>query len=469
MIADNEKMVQSVLGAVAQLTGKRAHRAEEVNRDSVDTHPAQEAPVNADPPPAPRPVAAQRALPESMPRAMLPRAELPAARATVQRAAKKSESPADEYLASFKEPVVIERKPQGAADTYLATSGHLPAESAQDSAEEDGIAGHLPGAVSWSNPYTFAASAHAGTAPQQENSYLRDNDLGATELGVPQVKLPLRKTPDDDNPYLQGLDLTGSSAQAAPASISASALTAMHQSQLLNSHRLLSSFEWDGDRPQVQPRKLQAPAAVKAPRDVLSGFLRPAKSTQPKSQPASMVRKNTYLAKLGDSTATSYSSSSALASNIEQGNPYLQALDEPVVQQPEDSVIVAPETKKPIKDARDRLAAFKWDDNRPQSVRSTGRENAQLSMASSKVQQKVQQKVGSRTVHKKDSHALEKMLGGASLARAPNAKAQRLQQVIAQRVADAKNPYLKGLDIDGDVPKVQARQEQGNPYMASFD
>jgi len=458
-------MVQNVLGAVAQLTGKHAHQTEVATTDSMETHQSQNAAVDTDPPPPPRPAPVQQVQPHIMPRATVTHAERPAAKPIVPKPTPKAQSAADEYLASFKEPVVIEHKPQGAADTYLASEGHASAEPSHD--EEDGIAGHLPGAVSWSNPYTFAASAHGGAVPQQENTYLRDNDLGGSELGVPQVKLPLRKTPDDENPYLQGLDLMGPSAQTAPISISASSLTAMHQSQLLNSHRLLSSFEWDGDRSEMQSHKAQAHKTQKAPKDALSGFLRPAKSTQPKSQPASMVRKNTYLAKLGDATAVKYSSSSALASNIEQENPYLQALDESVVQQPEDSVAVAPQPTMPVKkqpqEARDRLAEFKWDDNRPESVRNTGRDNTQLSMASSKVLQKT----GRKTVVKKNSHALEKLL--ASSAQAPSPKAQRLKQVIAQRVADAKNPYLKGLDIDGNVPKVQTQQEQSNPYMASFD
>merc|ERR1719272_2430329 len=246
MIADNERMVQNVLGAVAQLTNKRVHRAPTASQQRPQASATKMVATPAGPP----------------------------------------MSAADMYLAS-QSPVGTQRR---AADEIV---GGLPEERA-----DDAMSGHLPGALSWSNPY---AGASVQPAVQQENSYLKDVDFG---LGVPQVQAR-RRTPDDENPYLQGLNLK--SDESPPVDISDSASTAMHQSQLLSSHNSLSSFDW-GDAKPPPLRKPQARKTVKAPKDSLVGFLGPAKKTsefsRPRSPPAAMVSKNAYIAKLGDSGAT---------------------------------------------------------------------------------------------------------------------------------------------------------------------
>jgi len=468
MIAENEKMVQNVLGAVAQLTGRHAHRGAIAARDSDDAEPAkldmpqapvvEETPHQSTPAALVHPTAVEEVRPRRLQVAKVP-AEKPKpvvatpAVANDEHEAPKVQSPADLYLHSTE-----------ASSTEQKT--HVVE---QDTAADD-IAGHLPGSVSWSNPYTFTASAHAqGGSSKQDNSYLNTVDLGA-----PQVALPVKKTPDDENPYLQGLDLSGSSPQTSQASISPSALSAMHQSQLLTSHRLLSSFDW-GDKPQQAHKPEMVHKQGKAPKDPLGGFLGSHKNKQPKNPPA-MVSKNAYLAKLdaSESTAASYSSSSALASNIEDSNPYLQALDGSNVatasqqlQAPsQDQLQPKPQVaKKP--EVHDRLADFKWDDS-PSSSRTTSHQAShQLAMTSAKVQQKAVTKT-QQTVGKKKKNMLSGWLKGAASDKVPNEKARRLQEAIAQRVADEKNPYLKGLDIDSDIAKVPVRQEQGNPYMTSL-
>jgi hypothetical protein len=311
---------------------------------------------------------------------------------------------------------------------------------------DDDVAGHLPGDVSWNNPYTFTASANADlTRPRTENSYLKEVDLG-----VPQLQLPAKRS-DDANPYLQGLDLTGSSVQSAPTGISASALTAVHQDQLLSSHTILYEHDLEFANGRPQASLVKKTNVVKAKKkDVLSGFLAPAKSEQPRSPSASLVNKNAYLAKLGETTAvtSSASSASSLASNIEQDNPYLMALDDaPATVQP--SVAAEPVEIHP--------AMPKRDANRPQ-----------LSMASSKkaTSKTVTQKVVEK---KKNVHALSDWMGGAASEQVPDQKVQRLKEAVALRVADARNPYLNGLDMTNGANKAQAAEGDSNPYMASFD
>lgn len=310
---------------------------------------------------------------------------------------------------------------------------------------DDGVAGHLPGSVSWSNPYTFTASANVDTAPRQENSYLREVDLG-----IPPPRL--KRTSDDQNPYLQGLDLTGSSPHAAPIDVSASSLTAMHQNQLLSSHTILyeHDLEWfhDSKKQQLLTKTVKA---VKPRKDALSGFLAPTLSEEPKSSPASLVNKNVYLAKLGESTAATAvaSGSSNLASNIEQDNPYLMTLDDaPTLQRP-------PQVEQTITQASPTMHP-KRDDSHPQ-----------LSMTSSSA--KVQEKASSKTVTQKAKVKvnLSGWLGGTPSVKKPDAIAERLHQAVAQRVADNKNPYLQGLDMG--AQKAQAAQDEDNPYMASLD
>lgn len=365
--------------------------------------------------------------------------------------------------ADFEAAPVQAVKAQSPADLYLASSEAVPAERAAEHraevAEETqqahasaDFSAHLPGSVSWSNPFTLTSSANVQSAGvTQENSYLKNIDLG-----VPQVHLLPKRTPDDSNPYLTGLDLMPS-AQPAATSISASALSAMHQDQLLSSHTLLSSaaLDWQ-DPPAVQRRPRQVGLAAKGTKDVLKGFLG---GKAPKKQPA-MVIKNAYLAKLDDTAATvvSYSSSSALASNIESDNPYLQSLDDPILAVAAPPPLASQANLRAAKqEPRDKLAGFKWDDNQ-------GKPAKQLAMTSNKVQQQLSRK----SVAKTDKHALSGWLGG-NAPKGPSASSQRLQQAVAQRVADNKNPYLSGLDIDNGVPKLQVQAEDSNPYMASFD
>jgi hypothetical protein len=484
MIADNERMVQNVLGAVAQLTHGRTpdrvkHQAEvesplakEDTLADVDVAPtpprdvAPPAPTvshEVAPPPASRGdqmIAENEKMVQSVLREV---AKVTVARSTQQVKVQALAEAAPLGTVATKMTIAASPQVQSAADEYLATE--TPARPqpksrgspVQAQPSDDSISAHLPESVSWSNPYTFTASSNApqvGAAPMRENSYLKDIDLG-----VAQVRLP-PKTPDDENPYLQGLDLTGAPSQAAPASVSASALTAMHQNQLLSSHTLLSSFDGFDDTAR-QPIRHQSPTKASAPKDHLRGFLGPARQALPKK---ALVSQNAYLAKLGssDAAAAASSSSSALASQVEQDNPYLQALDDAP------QMLVA----QPARPAQPSLRAVESEHSSVFKMSSSpAADNKRLSMASSRqaVQNKAVQHTKSKTVaKKKNEHALSSWIGGA--AQAPDPRAQRLRAVVAQRVADSKNPYLQGLDIDGASPKVQATPpSHDNPYMASLD
>jgi len=466
MIADNEKMVSNVLGAVAQLTGAHVHRATQDHQDGADSPLSQDEIL---PDAAPQQVSPLRralgnagitvyeATEPTVSRAEPVSETLPMRRDVARQAPRKAATKASQapdsdnaYLASkfgyqspAQEPVQTQHKILSPADEYLASEGTLPMESVHPrEPSDDGIAGHLPGDVSWSNPYTFTASANVDAAPpRQENSYLREVDLG--------VPLARHKTPDDENPYLQ---MMGSTPHSAPTDVSASSLTAMHQDQLLSSHTILyeHDVEWMHDKKKQQ--LLAKTVKAKPKKDVLAGFLAPTQSEEPKSPPASLVNKNVYLARLGEATAAtavSYSGSSDLASNIEQGNPYLMALDDaPTLQQPvqaEPAAVQAPPAELPKKDVS----------------------HPQLSMASSNAM--VHEKAVSKTVTQKRKVKvnLSGWLGGESSVKAPDPMAERLHWAVAQRVADNKNPYLQGLDID--AQKGQAAQDEDNPYMDSLD
>jgi len=359
---------------------------------------------------------------------------------------------------------------QGSAEQFESRGSKSAAATAADAAT-DAMAGHLPETVSWSNPYTFTASASdAKTAPPEQNSYLKDIDFGVSK----KTDRSFHRTPDDQNPYLQNLGMTP--AQIASTAITPGSLSAMHQSQLVESHQLLSSFDWGNTG--VQPKKRQAlikkSPAVKV-KDPLSGFLRPVERKTPKKAPPAMVSKNAYLAKLDSGSSGSVatvvaaesSSSSGLASDIQRDNPYLQTLDGPVDPDPTE------EAPKP--NLRTAGGSTMWEgDMRPEQA-----VHPKMSMASSQVkQQVVASKVATQTTKKaaaKTKHALKGWLGGEAAAKGPNMREQRLQQQVAQRVADAKNPYLHGLDIDDlkdrspYVHAVAPVSKDSNPYLASLD
>jgi len=178
-----------------------------------------------------------------------------------------------------------------------------------------------------------------------------------------------------------------------------------------------------------------------------------------------MVSKNAYIAKLGDGGATSSvlgvasSSSSSVAASIEQDNAYMMTLDDvPVRQVPQAAAPTPPRAER-----RDRLASFRWDDDQPPSH--------QLSMAAShQVHAKVASKIVTKRVtlqKERKKQSLSGWLVPPTPVKAPNLRALRLQRAVAQRVADARNPYLSGLDLD--TQKVQTEQDAGNPYMAGLD
>merc|ERR1719453_616569 len=130
--------------------------------------------------------------------------------------------------------------------------------------------------------------------------------------------------------------------------------------------------------------------------------------------------------------------------------------DVPARQEPQASV-----SARPRAEPRDRLASFRWDDDQPPAVH-------QLSMAA---RHQVHAKVASKSATKRvkvqkerKTKSLSGWLAPPTPAKAPNPRPLRLQRAVAQRVADARNPYLRGLDME--PQKVQSEQESGNPYMA---
>lgn len=451
MIADNEKMVQNVLGAVAQLTGAHVQKAQRQESSSSndasqattlsESGASAEADAENIAPPAPPP--RQQAVPRTSAGAQKRKSN--EASKTVAVENKEMQPDSSDYA----EAAVAREQ---ARTEIMPVESSLPPADAKD--------------VSWSNPYTFAASANAKPMEEKkENEYLKGADLGE-----PLVRLPPKRNSDDDNPYLNGLDLTGAGPRTPPPSqmTNPNTLSALHQSQLLKSHRLLASFDWgDEDASQKPSVKNQARRASKmaAPKKGLGDWLgtNKAQAPPPPTQ-ASLASKNQYLVKLGteavSQTAAAAGIASKLAADIEKDNPYLQALDgSSPVQAPPPAPVAQPNLRAGRRqESRDRLASFKWDDA-PQPAQR-GRH---MSMASSHVNQKVSDK----KVAKKAN--LYGWLGGGAAPQVADIKAQRLQEAVQQKVADAKNPYLKGLDIDNGVPKVQVGNDQANPYMSNLD
>merc|ERR1719408_452687 len=141
-------MVQNVLGAVAQLTGKGMHRASKDHQDASDS------PLSRDESDVATQQAPQRTMPEvsAQPRTAAAEKVVAAVTPKADTEATPAMSAADLYLAS---------KVSAPASPMASDPSH-PAESS-----EDGIA-RLPGAVSWSNPYTFTASANSEASANRQ-------------------------------------------------------------------------------------------------------------------------------------------------------------------------------------------------------------------------------------------------------------------------------------------------------------
>jgi len=299
--------------------------------------------------------------------------------------------------------------------------------------------------VNWKNPYTFAANTNSQLKPpQQENQFLKGIDLG-----VPTVTLPPRRSVDEENPYLQGLNLAGTTSPTlGGADIEPAALSAMHQSQLLTSHKLLSSFDWGDEQRQTMSRLERQPSASKKDRQPsLNGWLSSVKKqTSLAAKPSHIVRQipvssndqnNPYLQVFGLNPATdgeqqqeSLDSSRSLRGTVQQGKP----------------------------DQRYPLASFKWDDDDSKVSRSSQPVH-HLSMARST--SIVHEKTNVRKESSKST--LQGWLTVASSPpKAPDVRAQKLEETIDQTVADDRNPYLKGLDLEGSAPLSQSGQ---NSYL----
>jgi hypothetical protein len=302
--------------------------------------------------------------------------------------------------------------------------------------------------VSWKNPYTFAANTNSQAKPApQENQFLKGIDLG-----VPPVSLP-RKSPDEENPYLQGLNLAGTPSPPIGADIKPAALSAMHESQLLSSHKLLSSFDWDDERHQTVPKpRRQQIASKKDPQPSLNNWL-----TSGKKQ-ASLAAKPTHVVHKAPVTDNG------------QSNPYLQVFglntaveeahtaveDEQQQDVASSSRSLRGTAQQAAPDSRYPLASFKWDDDSKASKGSQVIHHLSMARSASTVHEKA-------TTRKESSkNTLQGWLTVAPSPKVPDVRAQKLQQTIEQTVADNRNPYLRGLDLEGSAPLTQNRQ---NAYL----
>lgn len=375
VIAENEKMVNNLLSTVAQLTG--AHVS------SHHTEPTDMEPALSEEP--------QQVLSQPVPSQPMP-------------------PPA----ASQWQPPVL----RAAATETMAMAPNV---QVQNDPQEVGT---FPSSISWGNPYGSSSANARSVQPRRENQFLKGIDFG-----VPQVQAPPRRSSDDSNPYLTGLNFDGASPKASEVKLDPSTLNAFHKSQLLSSHKLLSSHENDlGD--ETAPQRQRPQRRVRSSPKHISAVGTGSAATSDQNNP--------YLVGLGD--------------DEDAGTP-----DPPAVEAAGSGTLNLRGVKQHQGSQENRfpLASFKWDDNEPQH---------QLSMTSSTVQQKKSAVASQARSQKKN--ALGGWLKVAQPPQGPSPRVQRLRQTIQQKVSDDNNPYLKGLDLEAPQPDaVRPEQTPDNPYL----
>jgi hypothetical protein len=449
MIAENEKMVQNVLGAVAQLTGNHVSSHTPAHQQSPDdltfSVPA-EAPTERQEAALP---AAMPAAPEAIPKVQTedqvsetaPTLAQPALvepqHASGESSPGQSKSNPDQMIAEN------EKLVQNVLGTVAQLTGrhverHVP--SVADDTEETSLAARAE-PVSWNNPFTFAAASGNSkpVQPSEENQFLKGIDLG-----IPKAQLPPRRSSEEDNPYLQGLNL-GSAAPSAGVDLKPSTLHAMHQSQLLTSHKLLESFSWGDEQAPQSPRpQRQARVPVQKP------VAEPKSAGAVHSSGGNHV--NAYLGVLGVDDVVEASDDDIAevgsASTSTHSIPKLRGTK-----------------NQDDEKARFPLASFKWDDSATASSDHAGPSH-QLSMTSNRVREK-------NSAHNDAGSQRKNSLGGwlkvATPAKVPDVRAERLQQSVQQKVEDDSNPYLHGLDLDTPQSAVQSGQNRPeNGYLSNL-